>query len=331
MRFARILFSRLAVAAIALIASSAFAGDNCGLKQIASIPAQLTPDNRILLDATIEDGPVKIQLDSGAAISVISQSFVKRAGLETETARIPFYGLTNRGTNQETHIHSMRLGNGISANAQFYVSPVGGDGTTSEPVGFFGDDYLQNYDIEVDLAGGKVNLFSQDHCAGELVHWAKEYFKSEIYFADAGPYHRPMTDVVVDGVKLHGLLDTGAASTTMRMAVAQSRFGLAPTSSGMEKIQDAIGIDGHTIDNYRYSFKSMTFGDITLHNPNMMISPIDSGPHDAALGSHIHSSTLNIEDVLLGMSLLRQMHFAISYSEHALYYTIATQRQAAPQ
>jgi len=330
MKFARpfVLFA----ATFGLMAAPGIAGAaSCDLKQIASIPATLSSRNQLLLDAVINDLPVKIQLDTGASVSTLSERFVARAGMPIENSHTSFYGLTGRSIDQQTRVSTMRLGESTSTNALFIVAPTGGDGTTDEPVGWFGSDYLQNYDVEINAAGGKVNLFSRDHCPGKLVYWAPEFFKSDIYYVGTSPVHRPMLDIVVDGQKLRGLLDTGAFMTVMRLAVAQQRFGLSPSSSGMEKIGESVGMEGVKIDTYRYGFQSMTFGEITLHNPKIVVSPINSGAHVNRIGTHIKASAADEEDLLIGMSLVKQLRLAIAYNEKAIYYTIAPQTQAATQ
>jgi predicted aspartyl protease len=325
--------SRFIAAALVGLAgwtSSSFGADRCTLKQVAAVPAILSANNRLLINATINGQAVWIQVDTGASVSILSKEFVKRMGMPIVTSRSTFYGLTGRGINEQTRVAKLQLGNTTSNNALFVVAPLGDDGPDSEPVGLFGSDYLQNYDVEIDVAGGKVVLFSPDHCPGTLVYWAPEFFKSNIYYGDSGPVHRPMLDVVVDGKKLRALLDTGAFMSVMRLAVAEDRFDLSLDSPDMQKIGETIGVEGLKIATYAHDFQSMTFGDITLHHPKLLIAPIDSGTRTPNIGSHIRSEAGNVEDLLVGMSLMKRLHLVIAYSENAIYYTIATPpKQAA--
>jgi len=304
----------------------------CELQQVASIPARLTADNRLVFDATINDVPTGIELDTGASISALSKKFATRLGMPVENSAGVFYGLSGLALDQVTRVRTLRLGSLTSANAQFLLMPILGDGTDGEPVGLFGSDYLQNYDVEIDIAGGKVNLFNHDHCPGQLVHWASEFFKTGIYYAGDTPIHRPMLDIEVEGKRLRALLDTGSPTTVMRLATATGRFDLSPGSAGMKQLGDTNGVEGRNLERYEHTFSSMTFGDITLHNSRMEIIPINSGAHTNKLGSHIKAASDQDPDVLIGMSLLKQLHLAISYSENAIYYTIATPpKQAATQ
>jgi predicted aspartyl protease len=312
-----------------LIAAAAQAAPSCELHMVASLPATLSAHNQLLVDVAINDEPAKIQIDTGASTSLLSEKFAARMGLPIENMPGVVYGLTGRALDSKTHVQRLRLGNTISSNADFVLMPLGGDGTDGGPIGLFGADYLQNYDVEIDVAAGWVKLFSQDHCPGKVVYWAQDYFKTPIYYPGKGALHRPALDIAVEGRTVRALIDTGAFMTVMRMATARDRFGLSPASSDMQKRAQTGGVDGRKLDTYLHTFQSLTFGDITLHNTLMAITPIDSAAHVATTGSHLNLSRADEPDVLIGMSLLKHLHILIAYSENALYYTIAPTKQAA--
>jgi predicted aspartyl protease len=325
-------FRRTLVAMAALMNFGAANAASCDLKQIASIPMQLTANNRLLLDATINNQPVKIMVDTGAALSALNKKFATRMGMSISSTRENVYGLSGKALNEQTSVETLRLGGKTSADILFVVKPTGSDGTDGEAVGLFGADYLQNYDVEIDIAGGKLNLFSQDHCPGQMVYWAPEFFKTPIFFENNTPYLRPMLDIAIEGKGMRALLDTGAPHSVMRLAVAAGRMGLSPDTPGMEYVGEGSGVEGHTLPVYRHTFQLMNFGEITLHNTPMEIIPIDTAAHVNAIGSHIKISAGEEPDVLIGMSLMKQLHLIIAYSENAIYYTIATPpKQAAGQ
>jgi len=321
----------LAAALSLFAADDARAAASCELHMVASIPAKLSARNQLLLDATINDAPVTIQVDTGAQTSTISKKFAVRMGMAIEEMPGVVYGLTGEALNEKTRVRTLRLGNTVSANEAMVLTPVGGDGTNGEPVALFGADYLQNYDVEIDAAGGKVALFSHDHCPGQVVYWAPEYFKSKIYYVGASPLHRPTMDIAVDGKPLRALLDTGAYTDIMRLAVATDRFDLSPGAPDMPKIGETKGIDGRALETYQHTFQSLTFGDITLHNTQMVIAPINTAAHVASIGSRLNTGMGDQPDVLIGMNLLKKLHLLIAYSENTLYYTVAAPKQAAGQ
>jgi predicted aspartyl protease len=322
----------LLVAAPVLAASTgARAADSCELHLVASIPAKLSPFNQLLIDVAINDVPVKIQVDTGAVTSTLSAKFATRIGMPIETMAGVIYGLTGDALNQKTRIRTLRLGKAVSSDAAVALTPTGGDGTDDQPVGLFGADYLQNYDVEIDAAGGKVNLFTHNHCPDRVVYWAPDFFKSKIYYVGNSPAHRPTMDITVEGKPLRAVIDTGAYANMMRLAVAQDRFGLSPDSPDMPKVGETKGVEGRALDTYQHMFQSLTFGEITLHNTRMLIAPINTAAHAPATGSRINTGMGDQPDAFIGMSLLKQLHLFIAYDENTLYYTIAKPSQAAIQ
>jgi len=317
--------------ALALWAPASFGATDCNLKQIASIPAEVTANNQLLIDVTINEMPVKLRVDTGGATSALSLKFATRAGLPLETMQAAFYGLTGRALDQKTRVSALRLGNTISRNADFAIMPIGGDGTDGEPVGLFGADYLQNYDVEFDFAGGKMNLFSHEHCVDHVVYWAPDFYKSTIHYGTGAILHTPLINIAVNSMNMLGLIDTGTPTTTMRLASARGRLDLSMDELEAHKVGQGTGVEGVKLDVYEHIFQSLTFGDITLHNTQMDVMAINAGGHVEKIGSHLKELSPDEPDVLVGMSLLKQLHLFIAYSENAIYYTIAKPKQAAAQ
>jgi len=318
--------------ALALWAPASFAASDCGLKQVTSIPASLSAAGELLLDATLNGYPVKLMASTNAEVSTLAEKFVQRAGMPiADLHNHAIYSSGQRTLNERTRISELVLGQAKTSSEGFVISPDGGDGTDGTAVGTLAADYLSNYDIELDLADGKVNLFDHDHCKGQVVYWAKEYLASPIYMSNTGIAHRPQIDIIADGKTLRGMIATGYASTTLRLAVAQDRFDLAPNSADLPKAGTWKDSDGKESDRYSHSFKSFGFGDITLHNSTVVVDPINVAAHLESTGSRLSNANGQQPDLYIGMSLLKQLRLYIAYSEDMIYYTVATPKQAAGQ
>ena len=64
-------------------------------------------------------------------------------------------------------------------------------------------------------------MFLPNQCPGNVVYWAKEYFRLPIYVPQGVTLNRRMVAVIkVNDVGLHGLIDTGTGETTMRPMTA---------------------------------------------------------------------------------------------------------------
>lgn len=305
------------------------AATDCSLKQIASIPAEVTPDDTLVVSVKINDVPAKIRVDTGGAVSALNKKFAERVGMPIETMPGVVYGLTGRALDQKTRVSTLRMGEAVSRNADFALMPVGGDGTDGQPVGLFGTDYLQNYDVEFDFAGGKMNLFAPEHCVDRVVYWAPEFFKNKIHYQQDSILHTPLIDISVDGKNMLGIIDTGATTNIMRMASAKNRLDLSMDGPDTPKIGSVSGVEGVKLDVYEHVFQTLTFGDLTLRNTKMEIIPINSAAHVEKLGSHLKQGAIDDPDVMIGMSFLKKLRLYISYSENAIYYTIAPPKQAA--
>jgi len=315
--------------ALALWAPASFAAD-CSLKQITSIPASLSASGELLLDATLNGFPVKLNASTNTEASTLSDKFVQRAGMPiADLHNHAIYSSGQRTLNERTRISELVLGRAKTSSETFVISPDGGDGTDGAAVGSLAADYLSNYDVELDLADGKVNLFDRDHCKGQVVYWAKEYLASPIYMSNTGIAHRPQIDVVADGKTLRGMIATGYANTTLRLAAALDRFDLVPNSADLPKLGTWKDSDGRESERYSHSFKSFAFGEITLHDSTVVVDPINVAAHLESTGSRLSNANGQQPDLYIGMSLLKQLRLYIAYSEDMIYYTVARPKQAA--
>lgn len=316
----------------ALSASASFAATDCSLKQISSMHASLSANGELLVDATLNGFPVKFNIATNSEISSIDEKFAQRAGMPIiDLHNQAIYASGQRTINQGTRISTLELGQAKTSNESFVIAPGGSDGTDGDYVGTLAGDYLSNYDIELDLADGKVNLFSHDHCEGQVVYWAKEYLASPIYMSNTGIAHRPQIDVVADGKTLRAMIATGFSATVLRLAVAEARLDLTPNSADLPEAGTWADSDGKQFSRYTHTFKSLGIGDITLHNSTAYVVPLNIAAHVESTGSHIADINSQQPDMYIGMNLLKQLRVYIAYTENMIYYTVAPRKQAAVQ
>ena len=315
-------------AALTLLGSVAAAPPSvaaeCRLKEVTAIPASFNARGRIVLDAAIDGDPVKLVLDTGSVFDILGESYVRRRGMPIIETRELGFGLSGKELRRVTRISQLNLGNLVARDPIFLVGEVGDDGATAHPVGLFGTEYLAKFDVELDPAAGQVKLFSPDHCPGDGVYWAKEYFRLPVHLTR---YYRLEAQIEVDGKELKALIDTGAQTTTMRLAAAQDLFGIGLDSAGAAPPGKIHGADGVKLDAIPHIFHSLSFGGITLNDTKMIVADIDQGKGTNILGTRIEGNHAQ-PDVLIGMSLLRQLHLFIAYSEPAIYFTIAETKPA---
>jgi predicted aspartyl protease len=293
---------------------AAMADEACSLKRIASADAELTPNDLLVVHTKINDQPVLMGIDTGAAISVMFDGPAARLGLPRTPIKEFIYGVDGRMLSQQAEVRKLQIGGRFRSHDDFPVSPS--DAGNPDIVGLLGSDYLSNYDLEIDLADHEVNLFDQDHCPGKVVYWTNSYNASDVHIDPITGEIRIYVDL--DGDRIGAVIDTGASQTALRLSAARGRFGLSSDSPGVERIGDSVGIGGQQMPLYRYGFKTLKFGDLTIHNPSVDLLSMRDG--FMPLDTRVSSS--DMPDMLVGMSLLKHLRLYIAYGERRIYYTV---------
>jgi len=210
---------------------------------------------------------------------------------------------------QTVATHTLRLGRLSADRFRFVVAPS--QVLSPDTMGMLGPDIMGAYDVEIDFAGGKLNIFSQDHCPGQVVYWTQSPYAAVPMKLDSD---RHITiPVVLDGKALTAVADTGAARSFMNLDVAKAIFGLDEKNPALKSL-GVVGINNVAATQlYRYPFQSLTFEGIQIHNPDIAITK----GSDADKGE---------PDLLIGIGVLRQLHLYIAYKEQMLYLTPAEAR-----
>jgi hypothetical protein len=103
-------------------------------------------------------------------------------------------------------------------------------------------------------------------------------------------------------------------------------FNLENTSGGMEPIP---GMAPGSLEQFRYRFKSLSIGGLTINNPLIYILPnlAQQRFHHNHLGmadlDPQYAPRLDSPDVILGMDVISKLHLYISYKEQKIYLTSA--------
>ena len=296
--------TRLAVFAalgvLACGAGPAWAARSCGLELVASLdldPAELP--GRAMISALLEDTPQQMIIDTGAVQTAITEKIaaqfkLRRSSISQRYRMEDYYG---QRIEQVAIIPSLQTGNLRATDVHAFIFPRE---LSSHAAGVIGPDMLSHYEVELDFAAKKLNLFSQDHCPGQVVYWTRDPVAAvPIRIDDFG--HIDL-DVTLDGKTIPAHLDTGAPLSSMKLHNADSDFGLKPDSPGMQKREMPAG----TI--YFYQFKSLGVGGVTITNPTIYMS-----------GGTEKLGEQTKRDFLLGLRELEQLHVFISYKEKMLY------------
>jgi hypothetical protein len=326
------------------IAPQALAQGQCTLTKLTSFDATLT-DQRITVDAVIDGEHVSAMLDTGLPYNMISRELVDK--LQLETARAPsdpsvgnftqfsqnlsrpnighdddrMADATGNMPKQVTEAHTVAFGDIKTEHTPFFV--MGGHGKiASAPDVVFGANFLETYDMEFDLAHGKVNIFFPNHCPGHVVYWTHKFAEAPIKVMRNG---RIVLPVAVNGVETHATLDTGSGISIVGSLLAKTALNIDPKAAGDE--QDyLIGLTGAREPYYLHTFDSFDFAGVHFINTAMGIAPdrvnrlllnAEEDPHVAR-----HQEAINAP-VTLGMSQLEKVRLYLSFREGMMYVTQA--------
>lgn len=296
--------TKLAVAAalsfLVCASGPARAAKSCDLELVASLdldPAELP--GRAMISAVLDDTPEKMIIDTGAVQTAITEKIaeqfkLRRSGISQRYRMEDYYG---ERIEQVAIIPSLQTGNLRATDVHAFIFPRE---LTSHAAGVIGPDMLSHYEVELDFAANKLNLFDRDHCPGRLVYWTHDPVAAvPIRIDDFG--HVDL-DVTLDGKTIPAHLDTGAPLSSMKLRNADGDFGLKPDSPGMQKKDLPAG----TV--YFYRFKSLAVGGVAISNPTIYMS-----------GGTEKLGEQTKRDFLLGLRELEKLHVIISYKEKMLY------------
>ena len=170
--------------------------------------------------------------------------------------------------------------------------------------GTLGPSVMANYDMEIDPAHNKVNLYSQNHCPGEVVYWTRSPYAAIPMRLDS--FLHIILPVDLDGHTFEALIDTGSSHSWLLYDLAKGPFGWTDDTKELAPATDAGAGPGW----YHYPFRSLSLNGVDIRNPRI----------DVHKGS---GSAADRPTLVIGMDVLSKLRTFISYSEHMLYFTPA--------
>jgi predicted aspartyl protease len=305
----------LATGAIAalLVASQTALGDSANLggapdlcKQVRITEVDLVtqPDGLVAVPAEIDDKPILLAVDTGAIHTVISSRVADDLKLPRDMSNDVYETVGGLPVYRMAYSHSFKLGTMATGRVGLLVAapsafPIDTDGV-------FGPDGMKNYDVEIDYARNKFSLFSQDHCPGRVVYWTHTPYAQVPMHVDKDSH--VTVPLHLDGKPLTALIDTGAERSFMTQSVARDVFGIGPDKLVKSADVSLNGTAPTTV--YHYAFTALALEGISVRNPDIDILP------DSSVGR-------GGPQMVIGASVLRQLHLYLAYREQMLYATPA--------
>lgn len=280
----------------------------CLLRQFASLPMTTPPNSTVSIPVSLNGHPVDMEVDTGSVASSVSMERAEEFGLKAKLGRITLFFMNNVPMPFYTKLDTVQLGQATAANVILYLTPP--RILSPDVSGLFGPDFMSGYDVEFDFAAGTFKLFLPNSCPQAPVYWTHDAY-AELPMTVARDDHISVP-AQLDGVPINVIVDTGSPRSTMNLDQARELFawGADDPKLVQEKPRQVNG--GAAVAIYRYPFRTISFEGIQVSNPDIDIIPRKN---------FVPGPTL-----VLGMSVLRQMHLYIGYQARKLYVTAAEAR-----
>ena len=309
MKVRHALSSLAAVLAVLSIAAPALAGDEaCHLSLVTKVDMSIDASGRVNVPMRVSGQTMNMLIDTGGVSSMLTEQAADAAGLHPEAVadnvRIVNFG--GYVINRFVRAQGVEFGDHLRAPWKAFLILPDKMHMGTDIQGILGPEILRAYDDEFDFANGKFSLFEPSHCDGNLVYWTDADHAEIPFTMPHGPHI--IVDVELDGQKMQAILDTGASNSILDLESAESLFGFDEKSPLLKKLGQTA--DGYV---YKYPFKKMSIGGVIVDNPDIVLR---SREDIKAFGDRPR--------MLVGISILRQLHLYISYRQQRIVATPAS-------
>jgi predicted aspartyl protease len=290
---------------LALCPLLAFA--KCNLAKLAELPITMS-GLRPTIVAKINGVDARFALDSGAFYSMISSATAAQFNLKLKHA--PYGRLRVNGVGGATEVSVANIN--VFTLAGFALHDVeflvGGSEVGGGAIGLLGQNFLEKWDVEYDLAKGVVRLFKADDCKHtRLAYWVPLNQPLSMMDINYTTFMRPFTmgTASINGAQITVLFDTGASTSVLSLKAA-ARAGVKPDMPGVVEAGYSTGIGRGAVKTYLAPFSSFKIGDDEeIKNTRLRIADINLGQGD----------------MLLGADFFLSHHVFAANSQRRLYFT----------
>jgi predicted aspartyl protease len=270
---------------------------------MATLPMAVHADH-VSIPAQVNGNDVTLAIDTGGFASSLTQAAADRLGIVRHRMNnVVIRDMGGKVADEYVQVNKFRIGN--LERGGVYLSVM-----ASFPGfdGLIAPDILRNYDVELDFAGNRFNLFRPHPCKDRAVYWTGNYAAIPFSVTSDGHMRVPVT---LDGQDTYAIIDSGAGVSALSMQSAHRLFGLGPDSANVTAVKALEGASGSKLNAYAYPFQTLTMGGVTVGNPHIALTE----------GRNFLES--NSAAILLGMDVLSKLHLYIAYRAETLYVTDA--------
>lgn len=295
---------RFCGAVMGMLLASQVSAETCHLAKYGTLPVEVT-GGRATTMVKINGTDTRLILDTGAFFSVMSKANAAALGLKRRPLPFDFrlYGIGGAADAQYTDIKDFGVLDATLHKIDFIV------GGTDMGAGLLGANLLDAFDLELDLAHGKLTLFEVDHCKKtSLAYWAKDgnYFIADIEPFSRDTDRRTFFSVTINGKHVRALLDSGAPATLITRSAAE-RVGLDLNGPDVKVARRSSGIGAKSYKTWMVPVDSFSVGSETIQHSQMLVI-------DGSMGNRE-------TDMLLGLDFILAHRIFIDNREKRAFFT----------
>ncbi|MBV9539651.1 MAG: hypothetical protein JO167_00145, partial [Alphaproteobacteria bacterium] len=251
-------------------------------------------------------------LSPGLSYSAITERYATSANVERLPVEAQTYFIHGEPVPTYTKLHTFGLGANNAPNFPVLIVP-----TPAPPAvaGWIGIDLLEHFDLEIDFAAARVNLFVPGSC--DRAYWATSYGELTLHH----PEGYGQTHMELDGERVGVTFDTLVPYSSMPFNFAKKEFELEP---------GGVGVAPYPAGGFVHTFGKLTADSFAIDALPVVLEGDPNDPPCDPKGRvkettyyRITTTCVGMGDLLLGTNQLKQFHLYFAFKSHALYFTAA--------
>jgi tetratricopeptide (TPR) repeat protein len=276
----------------------------CKVAKMVEFPITME-GRRPMVAAKFGDKDARFIVDSGAFYSTISTATAAEFGMKVDPLPSWFY-LAGIGGNASAGVATAKNFSiaGVTIPKLEFIAGGSDFGTA----GLLGQNFLGLWDVEYDLPHGAVRLMKETSCArANLAYWAGDKPVSSVTLENNGDGRfkpHTMGTVMLNGVKMRAIFDSGAESSLLTLAAAK-RAGVTPDTPGVVPVGLGGGVGSRRVQNWLATFDKIDIGGEAITHPKIRMAQFD----------------LENADMLIGADFFLTHRMFVSNANRVMYFT----------
>jgi len=255
---------------------------------------------QLVTEGQIEHTPAVFLLDTGAATTVLTRFGTDKRGLKKIPTVHAYSGVGGYARTFKVPLNHIQVGP-IKSEQMGGMTEIDEFGRRPNYDALLGSDFLLTMDMEISLSEKRLKFFTPHNCSDTFLgYWNPGAVVVPLQFEP--DFRRPMIDVVLNGVKMTALIDSGATVSVVSLAAAQ-RAGVTVGAMDDQK-SSASGIGDKVVATQKATLHTFSVGDETIQNAALQIIDIKGR---------------GMPDVVLGDDFLRSHRILFAVSQKLVY------------